>query len=108
MRYGIGVGHDLYRLNGCAYCNRCADRRLTAVAEFVGWSILDGLGTVPTATTAPFGAMQIDVAGDTIVNGKFGLRWTAQQKSIYVGYGRGLTGDVWYSDILRAEFVTRF
>lgn len=108
LRYGLGIGHDLYQSAGCTYCNKCPPKRITAVAEFVGWSILDGLGTVPAPPTAPFGAALVDVAGDTIVNGKFGIRWTTPRKSIYVGYGRGLTGDVWYSDILRAEFVTRF
>jgi hypothetical protein len=29
------------------------------------------------------------------------------QSDIYIGYGRALTGDVWYKDILRAELRLR-
>ena len=103
LRYGIGMGRDIYRRDGCGCCGPCS-QRLTTVVEFVGWSVLDGLGTVSTST----GPIRIEVGGDTILNGKFGLRWTEPGQSLFVGYGRGLTGDVWYQDIVRAEYVIRF
>ncbi len=78
------------------------------VAEFVGWSVLSGkelneLGQVLSAR------------GDTIVNAKFGLRVGfggnncgggpyQTPNDIYIGYGRALTGEVWYKDILRLEY----
>ena len=101
LRYGLGFGHDLYRSAGCGHCLK----RLTGVAEFVGWSIFDGLGTVPAV---PSGATRIGAGGDTIVNAKWGLRWTDARSSMFVGYGHGLTNDVWYQDIVRAEYVVRF
>ncbi|MCC9604282.1 hypothetical protein LOC68_00140 [Blastopirellula sp. JC732] len=102
LRYGVGVGHDLYQ---CVSPCGCESKKLTAVAEFVGWSILDGLATVPATPTM---ATIIDVDGDTIINGKFGLRYTQSCHSVYVGYGRAFTGDVWYHDIIRAEYAIRF
>ena len=55
--------------------------------------------------------------GDTIVNAKLGVRagfgdrcdtgWLSRS-DLYVGYGRALTGEVWYKDIVRAEFRVRF
>lgn len=102
LRFGVGLGHDLYQVPDRCGCNT---KRLTAVAEFVGWSILDGLATVPDTPTQ---AKIIDVSDDTIINGKFGLRWTDSERSIFAGYGRSLTGDVWYHDIVRLEYAWRF
>ena len=102
LRYGLGLGHDLYFSTDACGCRK---ERLTAVTEFVGWTILDGFATVPANPTM---ARLIDVDGDTIVNGKFGIRWTDAQRSLFVGYGRSLTGDVWYNDIVRAEYAIRF
>ena len=66
LRYGVGLGYDLF-----------SDRtyQLTPVAEFVGWTLIDGFGTVsqdgtPATTTVP------EVDGDTIVNFKIGSRLT--------------------------------
>lgn len=106
LRYGLGAGYDLWQGYGCGDCScdeyYAPNRRLTGVVEFVGWTILDGFSNFPN-TTDP-----LNVSGDTIVNGKFGVRYTADNKSIYVGYGRALTGPVWYNDILRAEFRITF
>lgn len=102
LRYGTGVGVDLYQASD--HC--CGTReRLTAVAEFVGWTILDGLATVPQNSST---AQLISVDGDTTLNAKLGLRWTEPKHSLFMGYGRSLTGDVWYHDILRAEYAFRF
>jgi len=100
LRYGIGFGHDFYRSYDCTNASR-----LSGVFEAVGWTIFDGFGTVLGPNQ---GAALHDVSGDTIVNAKLGLRWTDRRRSFYLGYGRGLTGDVWYRDIVRAEYSIRF
>lgn len=102
VRYGIGLGHDLFY--EADHCHRKTER-LTLVTEFVGWTVLDGFATVPANPTM---ARLIDADGDTIINGKCGLRWTDAERSLYLGYGRALTGDVWYRDIVRAEYAIRF
>ena len=94
LRYGLGVGYDLYQGH-----NRCCQpTRLTAVTEMVAWTILDGQG-LNGNTGAVF-----DASGDTIVNLKLGARFTSGPKSLYAGYGRALSGDVWYEDIVRLEY----
>jgi len=45
------------------------------------------------------------------VRGGFGCGWNSKlinNSDIYVGYGRALTGDVWYRDIVRLEYRLRF
>lgn len=94
LRYGIGGGYDLLVADSC-----CQRRRLAAVVETVGWSVLDGVvleNNVPQS------------AQTTIVNIKSGLRYTAGNRSIAASYGRAVTPDVWYSDILRLEYRYAF
>ena len=31
-----------------------------------------------------------------------------EQSDVYVGYGRALTGDVWYKDMVRVEYRLHF
>ncbi|PNY36975.1 hypothetical protein C2E31_10200 [Rhodopirellula baltica] len=102
LRLGTGIGIDLYRQE--ATCSE-SSKRLSLVSEFVGWTILDGLATVPDTATA---AKIISVDGDTTVNTKLGLRWSDSRRSVFAGYGRSLTGHVWYHDIVRAEYAIRF
>src|SRR5262249_40175955 len=56
LRYGVGVGYDVYR--SCTW-------RVTPVLEGVGWTVLSGkesvIGPVPVQ----------DASGDTIINVKF-------------------------------------
>jgi hypothetical protein len=90
LRYGIGLGYDVVNDD---------DLRITPVAELVGWTVLSGrystLEAMPTR----------DASGDTIVNAKLGVRASLNQcNSLYVGYGRALTGEVWYKDIIRVEY----
>lgn len=113
LRYGLGLGYDLYQSFpcrdcscDCGQCSQCAacattGSRLTSVVEVVGWSVLDGLGSF---SDDGINRERRSVAGDTIVNIKLGLRWTSGDHSMYVGYGRGLSGDVWYDDIVRLEY----
>ena len=79
---------------------------LATAAEFVGWTVLGGKEFSPTIATN----MGIkDASGDTIVNAKLGGRIDfGEHSSFYVGYGRALTGTVWYKDILRVEYRLAF
>ncbi len=92
VRYGVGAS---YRLP-------CTESLWVApVAELVGWTGLDGK---ETAVAAPDVSAIQDAAGDTIVNAKVGLRTgLGDRGSFYVGYGRPLTGEVWYKNTVRVE-----
>jgi hypothetical protein len=94
LRYGLGL--EYWILNS-------GNIRIAPVAEFVGWTVLGGKEFVN-----PPGIVQ-DAAGDTIVNVKLGARFRfGDHNDVYVGYGRALTGDVWYKDILRLEYRLTF
>lgn len=94
LRYGVGLGYDVVQT--CSL-------RITPTAEVVGWTVLEGLQSFPSSPAA------IDASGVTIVNIKPGIRATLNdQHSFYVGYGRALTGSVWYEDIVRAEYRITF
>jgi len=99
-RYGIGAGYDIYKCNGV---------RVTPVLELVGWTVLDGNEAVDDARVVA------DASGDTIINIKPGLRIgfggddrQSERASFYIGYGRALTGEVWYKEVVRAEFRLAF
>jgi hypothetical protein len=98
--YGLGVGYDL--IQGCRF-------RLTPVAEFVGWTMTNGLETVflgPNATF-PNGLDHgvADVSGVTIINGKVGMRaYFGDHDDVYVGFGQALTTEHWYNQIIRVEY----
>jgi hypothetical protein len=97
LRYGVGAGYDL--LNPYYACN---NQRLMAIGEVVGWSVLGGQVT-------NFDTAEVEsAAGDTIVNAKLGMRYCVNQHSLYAGYGRALTGDIWYQDIFRLEYRMGF
>jgi hypothetical protein len=95
IRYGVGVSYGQH--------SDCSGW-LTPVAEFVGWTVLGGkeqVGPLPTEV--------INASGETIVNGKFGLRFGyGKDIEMYVGYGRALTGTVWYRNDFRTEFRINF
>jgi hypothetical protein len=105
IRYGFGFDYLLY--------NR-TNFRILPVVELVGWTVLGGqeLAAASPVFTAPQSA-----DGDTIVNAKVGVRvgfgameerGMLSRSDLYVGYGRALTGDVWYKDILRVEFRVQY
>ncbi len=98
LRYGLGTS---YQLNPCDPC-----RPLSLVTEFVGWTVLEGRTAI---TTIPGGTIFPDAAGDTIVNGKVGLRWRfSPVADLYGGYGRALTDQTWYDDVFRLELRRTF
>ncbi len=94
IRYGVGLGYDVYR---------CSTMRITPVAEVVGWEVLSGKEFL-----FPENVIK-DAAGDSIVNAKLGVRLgIGERSSFYAGYGRALTGEVWYKDIMRFEYRLAF
>jgi hypothetical protein len=84
---------------------------VTPIAEVVGWTVLHGKEFAPDIGVK-------DAAGDTIVNGKLGTRFffgdrcerggLLNRSDLYLGYGRALTGTVWYKDIIRLEYRLLF
>ena len=97
IRYGLGASYLLYD---------DSPQRLLAVTEFVGWSVLSG----GVGRRNNLGVVQIqDAEGTAIVNAKVGLRWFFDPcTSLYAGYGRALTPDVWYTDTFRVELRRSF
>ena len=94
LRYGVGASYTLTES-----CVGCETGRLDGVAEAVGWTVLGGQKFNPLRPT------ETDAAGDTIVNLKIGGRWSVGSRSFSVSYGNALTSEVWYEDIVRAEYV---
>jgi hypothetical protein len=97
INYGAGLSYRLFDWG---------KGHVSPVAEFVGWTVLDGKESVVFSRTS----VQIkEAGGDTIVNAKVGARiWFGQHNDLYVGYGRALTGPVWYKDIFRLEYRLGF
>ena len=93
LRYGVGTG---YTISG-----NC-DRYITPLAEVVGWTVLSG-------QSSDFAGNVFDANGDTIVNAKLGVRFgLSANSSVYMGYARALTGEVWYRDSFRFELRRTF
>jgi hypothetical protein len=97
IRYGLGFGYDVVKTEGF---------RLSPVVELVGWTVLGGKESI----IFPSGVVDVEgAAGDTIINAKVGARMRFGERSdIYAGYGRPLTGDVWYKDTVRVEYRLSF
>jgi hypothetical protein len=89
--YGIGPSVDVYRSSRVA---------IAPVVELVGWHVLDGMQTAASGG---------DAGGINIVNLKVGARleWDGAG-SIYGGWGRALTEQHWYHDIVRFEYRLSF
>jgi hypothetical protein len=106
--YGLGTSYTVYSREKL---------RVAPVAEFVGWTTVDGLwsffgpvhATPPPGIVIPVTHGVAEAAGDTIVNAKFGVRtYFGDGHDIYVGFGRALTGSRWYQEILRVEYRYSF
>lgn len=92
LRYGAGVGYNFIDRESW---------RLTPVAEFVGWTIFDGIAS--PAVGPP------KAINETIWNAKFGVRLSLDSRgSFYAGYGRALSNEVWYEEIVRVEYRLMF
>ena len=101
LRYGAGVSYLAFQRPAL---------RVRPVVEVVGWTILSGKDERD-------GEVGLPAKGENIVNAKFGVRiglgeltqpGNVSTADLYVGYGRALTGDVWYKNILRVELRFRF
>jgi hypothetical protein len=108
LRYGLGAGYDLGRR-----VDHHRISRLTLLGEIVGWTVIDGLKTDQLVFQDPEpGAQRIlftrGAAGDTIVNGVFGLRYTIGPNTVYIGYGTAWSEQRWYTDQFRLEFGHNF
>jgi hypothetical protein len=93
--YGVGAGFEAYRSGGTSFA---------PVVEFVGWHLFGGLQVQPPTITG----QAVVPADANIVNLKVGVRMNVDRNSFYIGYGRGLTDAVWYSDIVRFEYRYSF
>jgi hypothetical protein len=86
LYYGFGPSVEVYRGEQV---------RFAPVLELVGWRVIDGYQTATLSA----------VDGINIVNLKIGGRFVFRDRSsVYLGYGRGLTDDVWYHDVFRLEY----
>jgi hypothetical protein len=95
VRYGLGFGYEVYH---------CGCWSITPIIEFVGWTVLEGKEFSPFSTPT---TQHSD--GDTIANAKFGARVSiGDHNDMSVSYGRALTGDVWYKEIVRLEYRLKF
>jgi hypothetical protein len=103
LNYGLGSSYMIAR--GCwGY--------VAPVGEVVGWTVLSGRQLDPDLGAA------VSAAGDTIVNGKIGVRIGfgsvrpgaayPTRSDLYIGYGRALTGEVWYKNMFRIEYRLNF
>ncbi len=98
LRYGVGVSYAVVDGPGL---------RVAPSAELVGWTALSGKELAD--------GRKLDADGDSILNAKVGVRvgfgdgnGLLSGSDLYVGYGRALTGEVWYKDVVRIEYRMRF
>ncbi len=101
---GTDFAGDVFKYGvGLTYGGRSANAiQLMPVAEIVGWTVTGGRELVPAA---PGIFLSESAAGDTIINGCLGLRFTlGQNADIYAGYSRCFLGQPWFRDMIRLEF----
>lgn len=94
VRYGLGGSYDVWQ--SCCGC-----QRLSAITEFVGWTVVDGL-------KSNTGLDIINASGETIVNAKFSVRATCGDHSVAASWGHAISDQVWYEDIFRLEYRRLF
>ncbi len=95
--YGVGPSYEVYRSDTI---------RFAPVVELVGWNVRGGF---QTRLGGPVEGVADIANGTNIVNLKLGGRIILHDRSsFYVGYGRALTDDVWYEDIVRLEYRYSF
>ncbi len=102
LRYGVGVSQPWFYHDSV---------RFSPVVETVAWSVLGG--RVGKGINTP--QERVEDANTTVANIKIGARLDLLSSShnggwhsIYLGYGRALTGAQWYDDVLRAEIRLAF
>jgi hypothetical protein len=104
IQYGAGLGYAVYQRGNIA---------IMPITEFLGWTVLNGYeatfgtisATAPPGLELPVTHGVLEAGGNTIVNGKWGIRaFFGNGSSLFVGYGRALTGTHWYTDDFRVEY----
>ena len=97
IRYGLGVHYDDLQVGSFKF---------VPIAEFVGWTSLGGKVVMPTDA----GTFNVRSAtGDTIVNVKTGVRWKfSESADLFAGYGKPLTDQSWYDEVVRIELRLLF
>jgi hypothetical protein len=107
LRYGGGVGYDFFNA-----CDRRDGVQVTGLVEVVGWTVLDGfvsgldyVGPLVLNGDPIADNVISDATGDTILNGKYGMRIQGDTHSFYLGYGQNFTQDRWYSDLFRVDYT---
>ena len=87
--YGVGPSYELIKRDSY---------RLTPIFELVSWHVFGGLQTGSTSVVQ-------SAAGINVLNAKLGARASfADGSSIYAGFGRGITSDIWYRNLFRIEY----
>jgi hypothetical protein len=87
--YGVGPSYQLIKRDSY---------RLTPVFELVSWHVFGGLQTGS-------GIVVHSAEGINVLNAKLGARaGFSDGSSIYAGYGRSLTSDIWYRNLFRIEY----
>ena len=87
--YGIGLSYQLIKRDSY---------RVAPVLELVSWHVFGGLQTGAAE------AVQ-SAAGINVLNAKLGARASfSDGSSIYAGFGRSLTSNIWYRNLFRIEY----
>ncbi len=89
-----------------SYGERSEGVWVAPVAELMGWSVVRGKENV---FVNPKKFVTHTTSGDTIVNAFLGVRaGYGCLGDLYIGYGRALTGEVWYKNLFRIELRYQF
>ena len=97
VQWGVGV----------SYGDRPSDGFWAVpVLETMAWSLTRGKEEI---VITPRRLRNVTSSGDTIANGFVGIRaGYGCLADVYVGYGRALSGEVWYKNTLRLELRYRY
>jgi len=92
VRYGLSLHYDLWRGHNV---------QLVPVVELIGWTFLSG----KESAVLPSGQVLVrGAAGDTILDLKVGAHLKiGDSTDLFGGYGRALTGDRMYDNLLRID-----
>jgi len=91
--YGLGASYRLIQRDSYSFA---------PVLELVAWHVYGGLQTGSNNQAQ-------SAAGINVFNAKLGGRISfTNGSSIYAGYGRGITSDIWYRNLFRIEYRKSF
>ena len=113
LTYGLGPSYTLFRGKGLEF---------SPLVEFIGWRVLNGMVTnAPQPRVGPVNCGSDSNSSNdpknpvpcsavsNIINLKGGARVAlGNHNSVYLGYGRALTGLYWYLRVFRIEYRYTF